>query len=104
MAKASNKFVEELTEMCAEPGEVMTLPDLQEASSRMLKITRGEWCINDPIPVAFGEDKFRSFLAQYFKVFPYGRNIDTIIIVVMDKDRLESLWKKRKAPLRLVDP
>jgi hypothetical protein len=30
VAKASNKFVEELTEMCAEPGEVMTLPDLRK--------------------------------------------------------------------------
>jgi hypothetical protein len=30
---ASDKFVEELAEMCVESGEVMTLPDLQKTSS-----------------------------------------------------------------------
>lgn len=30
VAKASGKFVEELAETCAEPGEVMTLPDLRK--------------------------------------------------------------------------
>jgi hypothetical protein len=41
--KASRCFVEELAEMCAGPGEVMTSPDLRESSSRMLKVTGGEW-------------------------------------------------------------
>jgi hypothetical protein len=40
VVEASNKFVEELVETCAEPGEVMSSPVLREASARMLKVTR----------------------------------------------------------------
>jgi hypothetical protein len=39
--KASRLFLEELTGTCAGPREVMTLPELRETSSRMLKVTRG---------------------------------------------------------------
>jgi hypothetical protein len=42
-SKASRCFVEELAETCARPREVMIFPDLQESSSRMLRVTRGEW-------------------------------------------------------------
>lgn len=41
-ARALEGFVHELTETCANPGEVMTLSDLQTPSSGMLKVTRGE--------------------------------------------------------------
>lgn len=43
VAGASNRFVEDLAETCAEPWEVMTSPNLQVASSRLLKVTGGEW-------------------------------------------------------------
>lgn len=54
--------------------------------------------------MASGDNNFTSFLDRYFKVFPYGRMIDTVVIAMMDKDHQESSWKKRKAPLQLVDP
>jgi hypothetical protein len=44
VAGASDRFVEELAEMCAEPGEVMTSSDLREASSLMLKGVCIWWC------------------------------------------------------------
>jgi hypothetical protein len=49
-SKASRCFVEELAETCARPGDVMTSPDLWESSSRMLKVTRGEWHKKDHVP------------------------------------------------------
>jgi hypothetical protein len=102
--RASRGFVEELAETCAEPGEVMTSPDLRKSSSRMLKVTEGEWHKNDPIPLASGEDYSMSCLARDFKIFPYGRNIGVVLTAVVEKDHQESTRKKRKAPLRLVDP
>jgi hypothetical protein len=40
---ASDKFVEELAETCAELGEVMTSLDLRKTSSRMPRVIWGEW-------------------------------------------------------------
>lgn len=90
--------------MCVEPGEVMSSPALREASARMLKVTGGEWCRDDRIPMASGEDDSTTFLAWYFRVFPYRQKIGIYVIAVMNKERRESSKKKRKAPLWLVDP
>jgi predicted protein tyrosine phosphatase len=43
-------------------------------------------------------------LAREFKIFPYERNIGAVVSIVMEKVHQETLWKKRKALLRLVDP
>jgi hypothetical protein len=102
--KASRLFVEELTGRCADPEEVMTSPDLWETSSHVLKVTRGRWHRKDPIPRAAGDDYFTSRLAREVKIFPYERNIGAIVSAVMEKGRQEIQQKKRKAPLRLVDP
>lgn len=53
--------------------------------------------------MASDKDDFTSFLAWYFKAFPYRKNIGAVVIAVMNKDRHESSKKKRKAPLWLVD-
>ena len=63
----------------------------------------GEWHKNDPIPLAPIEDYSTSYLAQDFKIF-YRRNISVVVTAVMENDRQESSWKKRKAMLQLVDP
>jgi hypothetical protein len=102
--KASRLFVEEMTGTSAGPGEVMTSPELRETSSHMLKVTRGRWHRKDPIPRATGDDYFTSRLARELKMFPYKRNIGAIVSAVIEKDHQEIHWKKRKAPLRLVDP
>lgn len=102
--KASDRFIEYLVETCAETEEVMTSPTQQEASARMLEVTRGESCRDDPIPMASGKEYFTSFLAWYFKFFPYWWNIGVVVTTLMDKDRQESSKKKKKAPQRLVDP
>jgi hypothetical protein len=41
---------------CTVPGELMSLPELRETSSRMLKVTRGRWPRNDHIPWAASDD------------------------------------------------
>jgi hypothetical protein len=56
----------ELAKTCTEPGEVMTSPDLRKSSSRMLKVTVGEWHKKDPIPRAFGEDYFTSLWEKHW--------------------------------------
>jgi hypothetical protein len=43
-------------------------------------------------------------MARELKIFPDRRNIGAVVSTVMYKDRQEALRKKRKAPLRLVDP
>jgi hypothetical protein len=70
----------------------------------MLKVTRVEWHKKDHVPRATSEDYFRSCLAREFKIFPYERNIGAVVSIVMEKVHQETLWKKRKALLRLVDP
>jgi hypothetical protein len=102
--RASRCFVEELAGTCAGLGEVMTSSDLWETSSRMLKVTRGQWHRKDPVPWAAGDDYFTSCMAHKFEIFPYRRNIGDVVSTMMEKDRQESLRKKRKTPLQLVDP
>jgi hypothetical protein len=68
--KASRFFVEELTGTCAGPGEVMISPELQETSSRMLKVTGGRWHRKDPIPWATDDDYFTSHMARQLKNLP----------------------------------
>lgn len=58
-----------------EAREVMTSPVLREASVQMLEMAGGEWHKDDPIPMAYGEDDFTSFLSMFFKVFLYGWNM-----------------------------
>jgi hypothetical protein len=102
--RASGIFVEELMEMCVGLEEVMSSPKLWETSSRMLKVIGGRWHRNDPIPRAAGDDYFTSHLARDLRIVPYGRNIGDVVSAVMEKDHQDAQWKKRKAPLRLVDP
>jgi hypothetical protein len=102
--KASRLFVEELTGTCVGPGEVMSSPELQETSSRMLKVTRGRWHRKDPIPRATDDDYFTSRLFCELKIFPYERNIGVVVSAVIEKDRQDIQRKKQKAPLQLVDP
>jgi hypothetical protein len=92
--RASGHFVGELLETCAAPGELMSSPELRESSSQMLRVTRGRWPRNDLIPRA----------ARDLKIFPYRRNIGAIVSAVMEKDRQDAQRKKRRAPVRLVDP
>jgi hypothetical protein len=70
----------------------------------MLKVTGGRWPSNDPIPRAAGEDFFTSRLSRDLKIFPYGRNIGAAVSAVMEKDHQDVQRKKRRAPIRLVDP
>jgi hypothetical protein len=65
---------------------------------------QGRWPRNDPIPWAAGEDFFMSRLTHDSRIFPYGRNIGAVVLAVMEKDRQDAQRKKRKAPIRLVDP
>jgi hypothetical protein len=69
----------------------------------MLKVTGGQWPRNVPIPRAAGEDIFTSRLAREMKIFPYGRNIDVVVLAVMDKDRQDAA-QKRWAFTRVGDP
>jgi hypothetical protein len=92
---ASERFVVELLETCAVPGETMSSPELRESSARMLKVTRGRWPRNVSIPRAAGEDMFTSRLAREMKIFPYGRNVATVVTTVMEKDRQDAPWKRR---------
>jgi hypothetical protein len=89
--KASRFFVEELTGTCAGPGEVMTLLELRETSSQMLKVTGGRWHRKDPIPLAADDDYFTSHMARELKIFPYERSIGVVVSAVMDKDRQEAM-------------
>jgi hypothetical protein len=68
----------------------------------MLKVTGGWWPKNVPIPRAAGEDFFTSRMVRDMRVFPYGRNIATVVSAVMDKDRQEAA-QKRRAVVRLPE-
>jgi hypothetical protein len=89
--------------MCAALGGRMSSPELRESSARMLEVTGGRWPNNVPIPCAAGEDFFTSRMARDLKVFPYGRNIATVVSAVMNKDRQDAA-QKRRAVVRLADP
>jgi hypothetical protein len=78
----------------------MSSPELRESSARMLRVTRGWWPRNVPIPCAAGEDFFTSRMVRDWRVFPYGRNIAAVVSVVMDKDR-QGATQKRQAVVRL---
>jgi hypothetical protein len=69
----------------------------------MLKVTGGRWPRNVPIPHATGEDIFTSRMACELKIFPYGRNIATVVSAVMEKDRQDAA-RKRQAVVRIGDP
>jgi hypothetical protein len=61
----------------------------------MLKVTRGRWPRNVPIPRATGEDMCTSRLAREMKIFPYKQNVVAVVSVVMEKDRQDTSWKRR---------
>jgi hypothetical protein len=69
----------------------------------MLRVTRGRWPKNVPIPRATGEDMFMSRMARDLKIFPYGRNIAAVVSAVMEKDRQDAA-QKRRAVVRIGDP
>jgi hypothetical protein len=101
--RASNRFVADLLETCAVPGETMSSPELWESSARMLEVNGGRWPRNVPIPRAAVEDMFTSRLAREMKIFPYGRNVGVFVSAVMEKDRQDAP-RKRRAFARLADP
>jgi hypothetical protein len=88
---------------CAAPGGRMSSPELRESSARMLEVTGGRWPKNVPISRAAGKDFFTSRMAHDLKVFPYGRNIATVVSTVMEKDRQDTA-QKRRAVVRIADP
>ena len=57
-SRATGRYVEELMETCAVPGELMSSPELRKTYSRMLKVTGSRWPQNDLIPWAAGDDFF----------------------------------------------
>jgi hypothetical protein len=93
-------FARELMTTCAAPGGRMSSPELRESSARMLRVTGGWWPKNVPIPRAAGEDFFTSRMVRDWRVFPYGRNIATVVSAVMDKDR-QGAAQKHQAVVRL---
>jgi hypothetical protein len=98
----SDSFAMELMGTCAAPGGRMSSPELRESSAQMLEVTGGRWPKNVPIPRAAGEDFFTSHMARDLRVFPYGRNIATVVSAVMNKDRQDAA-QKRRAVIRLPD-
>jgi hypothetical protein len=99
----SDRFAVELMETCVALGGRMSSPEVRESSARMLKVTGGRWPRNVLIPRAAGEDMFTSRMARELKIFPYGRNIATVVSAVMDKDR-QVAARKRRAITRFEDP
>jgi hypothetical protein len=74
----SDSFAVDLMGTCAALGGRMSSPELRESSARVL------------IPRATGEDFFTSRMAHELKVFPYGRNIATVVSTVMERDRQDA--------------
>jgi hypothetical protein len=99
----SDSFAVELMGTCPALGVGMSSPELRESSTRMLKVTGGRWPKNVPIPRAAGEDFFTSRMARDLKIFPYGRNIATVVSTVMEKDRQDAA-QKRRVVVRIGDP
>ena len=83
----SDSFAVDLMGTCAALGGGLS-------SARMLKVTRGRWPKNVPIPRAAGEDFYTSRMARDLKVFPYGRNIAAVVSTVMEKDRQDAVRKR----------
>jgi hypothetical protein len=69
----------------------------------MLKVTGGRWPRNVLIPRAAGDDMFTSRLAREMKIFPYERNVATVVTTVMEKDRQDAP-RKHRALARVGDP
>jgi hypothetical protein len=69
----------------------------------MLKVAGGRWPRNVLIPRAAGEDMFTSRLAREMKIFPYGWNVATVVMAVMEEDRQDAS-RKRRAFARVGDP
>jgi hypothetical protein len=99
----SDRFVVELMGTCATLGGRMSSPELRESSARMLRVTRGRWPRDVPIPRAAGEDIFTSRMTHELKIFPYGRNIAAVVSAVMEKDRQDAT-RKRRAVTMVGDP
>jgi hypothetical protein len=99
----SDSFAVELMGMCVALGGRMSSPELRESSARMLRVTRGRWPKNVPIPRAAGKDMFMSRMARDLKIFPYERNIAAVVSAVMEKDRQDTA-QKRWAVVRIGDP
>jgi hypothetical protein len=86
----SDSFGVDLMGTCAALGGRMSSPELRESLARMLEVTGGRWPKNVPIPRVAGEDFFTSHMTRDLKVFPYGRNIATVVSVVMERDRQDA--------------
>ena len=99
----SDSFAVDLMGTCAALGGRMSSPELRESSARMLEVTGGRWPKNVLIPRVAGENFFTSRMARDLKVFPYGRNIVTVVSAVMEKDRQDAA-QKRRAVVRIGDP
>jgi hypothetical protein len=98
-----DRFPVDLMGTCAAPGGRMSSLELRESSARMLEVTEGRWPRSVPIPRAAGEDMFTSRLAREMKIFPYRRNIASVVSAVMDKDHQDAM-RKRWAFTRVGDP
>jgi hypothetical protein len=99
----SNSFAVELMGTCVALEGRMSSPELRESSAPMLRVTRGRWPKNVPIPHAAGGDMFTSRMARDLKIFHYGRNIVVVVSAVMEKDRQDAA-QKRRAVVRIGDP
>jgi hypothetical protein len=99
----SDRFAVELMGTCVALLGRMSSPELRESSARMLKVTGGRWPRNIPIPHTTGEDIFTSRMARELKIFPYGRNIASVVSTMMEKDRQDAA-RKRRAVTRVGDP
>jgi hypothetical protein len=86
---------------CVALGGRMSLPELWESSTRMLRVTGGRWPRNVLIPRAASEDMFTSRMARELKIIPYGRNIAAVVSAVMGKESPgpASLRQDRGLPL-----
>jgi hypothetical protein len=87
---------------CAALGGRMSSPELRESSARMLRVTGDQWPKNVPIPRATSEDMFTSRMARDLKIFPYRRNIATVVSAVMEKNHQDTA-QKRRAVFRIGD-
>jgi hypothetical protein len=99
----SDRFAVDLLGTCAASGERMSSPELRESSARILKVTGGRWPRNISIPRATGEDIRTSRLAHEMRIFPYTRNVASVVSAVMEKD-CQDVSRKRRAFARVGDP
>jgi hypothetical protein len=86
----SDSFAVELMGTCVALRGRMSSPELRESSARMLRVTRGRWPKNVPIPHVAGEDMFISRMARDLRIFPYGWNIAVVVSAVIEKDHQDT--------------